>query len=130
MSTVCIETTVGLTFCWHFIVDNFISMISGFPEEAIADAVYSSTGMEMDGRHFAEEFIRRRKLADKGVVEPSNSTSGGGASAAGGWNEVAKKGPPKEDSLAGFKVANKKKGKKWVTVSFMYDYCSSIAGLF
>lgn len=89
-------------------------MISSFPLDAISDAVYSSSQL-MDGRHFAEEFIRRRKLADKGVVEPSNSGSGSGFSAAGsgGWNEVAKKGPPKEDPTAGFKVIpNKKKGKK------------------
>ncbi|KAG0652772.1 GYF domain-containing mpd2 [Hyphodiscus hymeniophilus] len=95
-------------------VDNFVSMISGFPLEAITDAVYSSSQL-MDGRHFAEEFIRRRKLADKGVVEPSNSGSGNGFSPAGsgGWNEVAKKGPPKEDPTAGFKVIpNKKRGKK------------------
>ena len=69
--------------------------------------------MGMDGRHFADEFTRRRKLAEKGIVEPSNSGSGSAASAGGGWNEVAKKGPPKEDPTAGFKVmANKKKGKK------------------
>ena len=90
-------------------------MISGFPLEAITDAVYSSSQL-MDGRHFAEDFIRRRKLADKGVVEPSNSGSGSGFSAAGsgGWNEVAKKGPPKEDPTAGFKVipTKKNKGKK------------------
>jgi PERQ amino acid-rich with GYF domain-containing protein len=87
-------------------------MISGFPLEAITDAVYSSSQL-MDGRHFAEEFIRRRKLADKGVVEPSNSSSGSGLSAAGsgGWNEVAKKGPPKEDGTAGFKVIPNKKNK-------------------
>ena len=89
-------------------------MISGFPSDAIADAVYSSSTL-MDGRHFAEEFTRRRKLAEKGVVEPSNSGSASGTSTtgSGGWNEVAKKGPPKEDSMVGFKVApNKKKGKK------------------
>lgn len=89
-------------------------MISEFPMEAIKDAVYSSSQL-IDGRHFAEEFVRRRKLADKGVVEPSNSGSGSGFSTAGssGWNEVAKKGPPKEDPTAGFKVIpNKKKGKK------------------
>jgi PERQ amino acid-rich with GYF domain-containing protein len=88
-------------------------MISEFPEEAIADAIYTITDMGMDGRHFAEEFTRRRKLAEKGVVEPSNSGLGSAALNGGGWNEVAKKGPPKEDnSLVGFKVANKKKGKK------------------
>ena len=69
----------------------------------------------MDGRRFAEEYLRRLKLAEKGIVEPAMTgpagTSGGEKS--GGWNEVAKKGPPKEEPTAGFKVVpNKKKGKK------------------
>lgn len=77
----------------------------------------------MDGRHFAEEFIRRKKLADKGVVEkqpaksPSTDTQ---SSTAGGWNEVAKKSSYKETTNdaslmqgAGFKVVpGRKKGKK------------------
>lgn len=71
----------------------------------------------MDGKRFAEEFIRRRKQAEKGIVEPSNSGSGTGFTTAsdssGGWSEVAKKGPAKEEPTAGFKVVpNKKKGKK------------------
>ena len=80
----------------------------------------------MDGRHFAQEFIRRKKLADKGVVErssqPANSPLGdSSASNAGGWNEVAKKSSHKESGAtdanimqgAGFKVVpGRKKGKK------------------
>lgn len=96
-------------------VDEFLSMISGFPSEAIADSVYANSQL-MDGRRFAEEFLRRRKLAEKGVIEPSSTGSGASFSASGekaGWSEVAKKGPPKEESTAGFKVVpNKKKGKK------------------
>lgn len=77
----------------------------------------------MDGRHFAEEFVRRKKLADKGISEKTPSanepkaTSGGG-----GWSEVAKKttGTPNnagaigaEEAMPGFKVVSgKKKGKK------------------
>lgn len=80
----------------------------------------------MDGRHFAEEYVRRKKLADRGISEKAPSanepkaTSGGG-----GWSEVAKKttstptnaGPvgagPKEETMPGFKVVSgKKKGKK------------------
>lgn len=90
-------------------------MLSSFPAEAgiIADSVYAASQL-MDGRRFAEEFLRRRKLADKGVIEPSG---GAGFSTAneksGGWNEVAKKNPPKEEPASGFKVVpNKKKGKK------------------
>lgn len=64
----------------------------------------------MDGRHFAEEYLRRKKLADKGVVEPVSST---GEKSGGGWSEVAKKGPPKEETASAFKVVpTKKKGKK------------------
>jgi PERQ amino acid-rich with GYF domain-containing protein len=90
-------------------------MISSFPSEAIADSVYASSQL-MDGRRFAEEFLRRRKLAEKGIIEPSSTGSSGSFSPAGekaGWSEVAKKGPPKEDPTAGFKVVpNKKKGRK------------------
>lgn len=84
----------------------------------ISEAVYASS-KTMDGRHFAEEFIRRKKLAEKGVVDrqatvaaPSENKSSGG-----GWSEVAKKGGSshaKEESVpAGFKVVpSRKKGKK------------------
>ncbi|CAG8962307.1 hypothetical protein HYFRA_00005362 [Hymenoscyphus fraxineus] len=101
-------------------VDSFVSMLLDCPAEPsiIADAVYGSSQL-MDGRRFAEEFLRRRKLAEKGVIEPSNTGSGtsfstAGAQSSGGWSEVAKKGPPKvEEPTAGFKVVpNKKKGKK------------------
>ena len=94
-------------------------MLLSFPPDAtiIADSVYSSSQL-MDGRRFAEEYLRRRKLADKGIVEPANTGSGSGFSTAdektGGWSEVAKKGPAKEEpASSGFKVVpNKKKGKK------------------
>lgn len=94
-------------------------MLSTFPPEAsiIADSIYSNSQL-MDGRRFAEEYLRRRKLAEKGVIEPSNIGSGttfaaAAADKSGGWSEVAKKNPPKEEPTAGFKVVpNKKKGKK------------------
>jgi PERQ amino acid-rich with GYF domain-containing protein len=77
----------------------------------------------MDGRHFAEEYVRRKKLAEKGVAEkqpvakPDSAVS---SSASGGWSEVAKKSgapatPKEEGSIqaAGFKVVpSRKKGKK------------------
>jgi PERQ amino acid-rich with GYF domain-containing protein len=100
-----------------YIVDEFVRMLADFPAEAgvIADAVYANSQL-MDGRRFAEEFLRRKKLADKGVIE---SAPGAGFSTAseskgsGGWSEVAKKNPPKEEQAAGFKVVpNKKKGRK------------------
>lgn len=57
----------------------------------------------MDARHFAEEFVRRKKLADKGIVEKappvpptaagaSGRSSNDAARSGAGWNEVAKKG--------------------------------------
>lgn len=78
----------------------------------------------MDGRHFAEEFVRRKRLAEKGVVERQPSTDGKTASSASGWSEVAKKGgsaaaapgaspAPQEGPAPGFKVVpGRKKGKK------------------
>lgn len=100
-------------------VDDFVSSLINFPPEAdlIAESVYSLS-QTIDSRRYAEEFIRRRKLAEKGVVENASSGSSsfstaGDAKSAGGWNEVAKKGPAKEEPAAGFKVVpNKKKGRK------------------
>ncbi|KAF5666347.1 GYF domain-containing protein [Fusarium heterosporum] len=88
----------------------------------IADAIYSNSET-MDGRHFAEEFVRRKKLAERGIVEKQPENKGG----SGGWSEVAKKGSsstttattatsPRDDTTmqaAGFKVVpGRKKGKK------------------
>ncbi len=93
------------------------------PPEAdiISDSIYASS-QTLDGRRFAEEFIRRRKLADRGIVPDSASTPGfsspmnsGESKSAGGWSEVAKKGPQavKEETNSSFKVvAGKKKGGK------------------
>ena len=69
----------------------------------------------LDGRRYAEEFIRRRKLADKGVTDSASSATPQSApidsKSGGGWSEVAKKGPvTKEEST--FKVVSKKKGKR------------------
>ncbi|PNY26415.1 GYF domain protein [Tolypocladium capitatum] len=88
----------------------------------IADAVYINS-KTMDARHFAEEYVRRKMLAEKGVMEkhtPSDNTKSAGP--AGGWSEVAKRSgstQPKENEGsgsmqgAGFKVVpSRKKGKK------------------
>ncbi|KAG6004266.1 hypothetical protein E4U21_001278 [Claviceps maximensis] len=87
----------------------------------IADAVYASS-TTMDGRHFAAEYVRRKKLAEKGIVEKQTSADlGQTAAAGGGWSEVAKRSgstQPKESDSgniqgAGFKVVpSRKKGKK------------------
>ncbi|KAI2468515.1 hypothetical protein F4781DRAFT_267761 [Annulohypoxylon bovei var. microspora] len=105
-------------------IEAFANTLIGFPlvGDLISDAIYANS-KTMDGRHFAEEFIRRKKLADRGVVEkqpaksPSVDTQ---SSTAGGWNEVAKKSSHKEPTsdagsmqAAGFKVVpGRKKGKK------------------
>ena len=109
-------------------VDDFVQQLLFLPAEAeiISDSVYANS-QTLDGRRFADEFIRRRKLSDKGIVEPVSpsafgSEQGGGG---GGWSEVAKKGsaanasaaatPQREEeaSNAAFKVvAPRKKGKR------------------
>lgn len=88
----------------------------------ISEIVYAMS-TTINGRHFAEEFIRRKKLADKGIVEKEPA----GLSAAsdtktgvnGGWNEVAKKGgngvqAAAKEEVPGFKIvpSKKNKGKK------------------
>ncbi|PHH72622.1 hypothetical protein CDD80_4402 [Ophiocordyceps camponoti-rufipedis] len=83
----------------------------------IADAVYINS-KTMDGRHFAEEYVRRKKLAEKGIAEKQQLPVDSGKSGAG-WSEVAKRsggGAQTKDGDAGgvgFKVVpNRKKGKK------------------
>ncbi|CAK7236476.1 kinesin-like protein [Sporothrix bragantina] len=96
-------------------VNMFVDTLLQLPldQSIISEAVYGSS-KTMDGRHFAEEFIRRKKLAERGVVEKQASEVKTG----GGWSEVAKKGGnnvvQKEESMpAGFKVVpSRKKGKK------------------
>ncbi|KAK2627656.1 hypothetical protein QTJ16_002302 [Diplocarpon rosae] len=96
-------------------VDEFVVMLREFPPEAsiIADSIYANSKL-MNGNDFAVEFLRRRALSEKGIVEPANNGSGFSSDKTGGWNEVAKKGPPKvEEPASGFRVVpNKKKGRK------------------
>jgi PERQ amino acid-rich with GYF domain-containing protein len=102
-------------------VDDFVQQLLLLPAETdiISDSVYANS-QTLDGRRFAEEFIRRRKLADKGIVDPvSSSALSDPKSSTGGWSEVAKKSSSassnrEEDaSTAAFKVvATKKKGKR------------------
>ncbi|KAI1299558.1 hypothetical protein F5Y03DRAFT_365742 [Xylaria venustula] len=105
-------------------IDTFASTLMAFPPipDIISDAIYANS-KTMDGNHFAQEFIRRKKLAEKGVVEkqPANSSSVDAQSTgAGGWSEVAKKSSHKDNTSdtgsiqgAAFKVVpSRKKGKK------------------
>lgn len=110
------------------IVHDFVSQLLMLPPELdiISDSIYASS-QTLDGRRFAEEFIRRRKLADKGQIPSPSSGAGisgfgsspsnaGESKSNGAWSEVTKKGPPaaaKEETSSAFKVvAAKKKGKR------------------
>ncbi|UQC90095.1 GYF domain-containing protein [Colletotrichum lupini] len=106
-------------------VDTFAGILVELPLEdgIIADAVYANS-KTMHGAHFAEEFVRRKRLADKGIVEKQGAVDSKTGSSSSGWNEVAKKGGNKETPPAaagdagiqgaGFKVVptRKKAGKK------------------
>lgn len=105
-------------------VDDFVHSILLLPAEAdiISDSIYASS-QTLDGRRFAEEFVKRRKLADRGIIPDSSNTgfslsnANEPKSSGGGWSEVAKKGGPnggaKEETNSAFKVvAGKKKGGK------------------
>ncbi|OAL72431.1 GYF domain-containing protein [Trichophyton violaceum] len=104
-------------------VDDFVQQLLFLPAESeiISDSVYANS-QTLDGRRFAEEFIRRRKLADKGIIDTASSGAFGSPAesknSSDGWNEVAKKGnaaASREDqttSNASFKVVSKKKGKR------------------
>ena len=107
------------------VADDFVANLLAFPPEAdiVTEAVHSVSNT-IDSRHFAEEFLRRRKLADKGQFDASSIGKAGSPASvdrgqtAGGWSEVAKKGPKevgKEDTVGNgsFKVvAAKKKTSK------------------
>ncbi|KAL8632071.1 hypothetical protein Q9189_002214 [Teloschistes chrysophthalmus] len=118
-------------------VDDFTSQLLLLPAEMdiISDSIYAAS-QTLDGRRFAEEFIRRRKLADKGIVPDPTSGNGSwnftstgfgaggggkeeGKGGGGGWSEVAKKGSEREKGEKGdggrqaFKVVEgKRRGKK------------------
>lgn len=102
-------------------MDDFVQQLLLLPAETdiISDSVYANS-QTLDGRRFAEEFIRRRKLADKGIIDPVSSNAfSEQKGSTGGWSEVAKKSSSassnrEEDaSTAAFKVvATKKKGKR------------------
>ncbi|CAK3811024.1 GYF domain-containing mpd2 [Lecanosticta acicola] len=90
--------------------------------EMITEAVHGVSST-LDSRHFGEEFMRRKRLADKGIIDttvpksasPSHAANKG---AADGWSQVAQKKRPeetREDSYGNgnFKVVpSKKKGGK------------------
>jgi PERQ amino acid-rich with GYF domain-containing protein len=86
-----------------------LSMLFSLPassesKEIIAETIYSSS-TTMDGRRFADEFIKRRKSADN---EISSNTS---------WSDILQKAqtaskPVNDGWNVSFKVVGKKKGRK------------------
>ncbi|THC92047.1 hypothetical protein EYZ11_008485 [Aspergillus tanneri] len=87
-------------------VEDFVQQLLQLPAETeiISDSVYANS-QTLDGRRFAEEFIRRRQQADKGIVEGETN----------GWSEVAKRGSgtSREEGNSAFKVvAPRKKGRR------------------
>ncbi|EMC96756.1 hypothetical protein BAUCODRAFT_34149 [Baudoinia panamericana UAMH 10762] len=111
--------------------EDFVATLAelGTDKDMITEAVHGASNT-IDSRHFAEEFLRRKKLADKGMMDlpPKSASPHGGSmngSGAGGWSEVAKKGPGRQESggvgagvggesNGSFKVvaAKKKSGKR------------------
>ncbi|KAK4666445.1 kinesin-like protein [Podospora pseudopauciseta] len=90
--------------------------------DIISDVVYSCE-YTLNGKDFAMEFVRRKKLADKGIIEKDSTVASMPSDAKmvsnNGWSEVAKKGSSsaqatkEEAALPGFRVVpSKKKGKK------------------
>lgn len=73
-------------------------------------------GSVVDPGWFSQEFIRRKKLADRGIWEPVLVSDTKAPIDSGGWSEVVKKSSsqPKEADIvgAGAKVVPRKKGKK------------------
>jgi PERQ amino acid-rich with GYF domain-containing protein len=105
----------------YFAVTSFQADLAVLPLDTglIADAVYANS-TTMDGRHFAEEYVRRKKLAEKGVVEKQPQAESKASVSGGGWSEVAKKSGATQTreseaaiQSADFKVVpGRKKGKK------------------
>ncbi|KAK0622012.1 hypothetical protein B0T17DRAFT_509305 [Bombardia bombarda] len=102
-------------------IEHFASSLLEMPLDSmiLSEAVYGYS-TTMDGRHFAEEFVRRKKQAEKGIMEKepvASSVSEIKNNSNGGWSEVAKKGSSnvaaakEEAAIPGFKVVPSKKGK-------------------
>jgi len=99
--------------------DEIYQMLMSLPlnesstHEIISDTIYTHSPT-LDGRHFAEEFIKRRRVLGTALdatvlpaMQPTNSGSG--------WNEVLKKEKGKDASgewNSAFKVVAGKKGRR------------------
>lgn len=103
-----------------YLVGDFVSSLLAFPAdiEIITEVVHQNSST-MDSRHFAEEFVRKRSLADKGKMDTANMAAHHSSEAknVAGWSEVARKGsapsaPKAEDSAFKIVAGKKKAGKK------------------
>lgn len=108
------ELTKGLAATHS--VETLANVLLEFDDpELIRMALYEAKSF-VDPPYFAQEFLRRKKQADRGVWEPVPVSEAKAASGGGGWSEVAKKSSSqtKESDVvgAGFKVVPRKKGKK------------------
>ena len=109
--------------CENVIVDTFVTSLLSLPPDTdiIAEGIHANS-TTLDSRRFAEEFVRRRKLADQGKLSADSGTGFGYGSTAnagnGGWNSVAggrgSDGDGRgEGKKEGFQVVGaKKKGKR------------------
>jgi PERQ amino acid-rich with GYF domain-containing protein len=84
-------------------------------QEIISDTIYTHSPT-LDGRHFAEEFLKRRKVLGSALDSATVSTGASTPSNSGsGWNEVLKKDKSKDASgewNSAFKVVAGKKGRR------------------
>lgn len=87
-------------------------------QEIISDTIYQHSST-LDGRHFAEEFLKRRKILgtalDATGAQSSTPTSSTNSGSGSGWNEVLKKDRTKDASgewNSAFKVVAPKKGRR------------------
>lgn len=117
-----IKSSLGKQLHGGISVDTFTSSLLSLPPEPdiISDSIYANS-QTLDGRHFAQEFVRRRNLADKGQLPPdangpSGSAGGGmmggfvnGRGGSPGDPGVGGGGAGKEGRKEGFQVVGKKK---------------------
>jgi PERQ amino acid-rich with GYF domain-containing protein len=78
--------------------------------EIISDTIYNHSST-LDGRHFAEEFLKRRKVLGSALDTATTTLPVSGS----GWNEVLKKSDKKDPSgewNSAFKVVAGKKGRR------------------
>ena len=101
--------------------DDFYQMIVSLPpnesttQEIISEAIYSHSST-LDGRHFAEEFLKKRRALGSAVEGAVHALSPSTMSTGGGWNEVLKKEKVAKDPSgewnSAFKVVAGKKGRR------------------